>query len=164
MRRRLRQVDTLNRASLGPLPMGQETPQAWEAFLPLYSGTGPSDGLGFCSHHCGVGALESGPRFLPVVAWGGGWLMNTTLSGRHRSPWKTSVVAQSCATLCDHMDCNPPGSYVHGIFQARRPLYIPTEGKSLLCKKWVATSFSRGSSRPRARTCVSYIGRWNLYR
>ena len=41
VRRRLRRVDTLNRASLGPLPTGQETPQAWEAFLPLYSGTGP---------------------------------------------------------------------------------------------------------------------------
>ena len=30
-----------------------------------------------------------------------------------------SEVAQSCLTLCDLMDCNPPGSSVHGIFQAR---------------------------------------------
>ena len=31
------------------------------------------------------------------------------------------VVAQSCATqtVCDPMDCSPPGSSVHGIFQAR---------------------------------------------
>ena len=28
-------------------------------------------------------------------------------------------VAQSCQTLCDPMDCSPPGSSVHGIFQAR---------------------------------------------
>ena len=28
-------------------------------------------------------------------------------------------VAQSCPTLCDPMDCGPPGSSVHGIFQAR---------------------------------------------
>ena len=28
-------------------------------------------------------------------------------------------VAQSCLTLCDPMDCNPPGSSGHGIFQAR---------------------------------------------
>ena len=28
-------------------------------------------------------------------------------------------VAQSCLTLCDSMDCSPPGSSVHGIFQAR---------------------------------------------
>ena len=30
-----------------------------------------------------------------------------------------SEVAQSCLTLCDPMDCSPPGSHVHGIFQAR---------------------------------------------
>ena len=28
-------------------------------------------------------------------------------------------VAQSCLTLCDPMDCSPPGSSAHGIFQAR---------------------------------------------
>ena len=30
-----------------------------------------------------------------------------------------SEVAQSCQTLSDPMDCSPPGSLVHGIFQAR---------------------------------------------
>ena len=30
-----------------------------------------------------------------------------------------SEVAQSCPTLNDPMDCSPPGSSVHGIFQAR---------------------------------------------
>ena len=30
-----------------------------------------------------------------------------------------SEVAQSCPTLRDPMDCSPPGSSVHGIFQAR---------------------------------------------
>ena len=29
------------------------------------------------------------------------------------------LVAQSCLTLCDPMDCSPPVSSVHGIFQAR---------------------------------------------
>ena len=29
------------------------------------------------------------------------------------------LVAQSCLTLCDSMNCSPPGSSVHGIFQAR---------------------------------------------
>ena len=42
-------------------------------------------------------------------------------------------VAQSCSTLCNLMDCTPPGSSVHGIFQG-----------SIL--EWVAISFSRGSS------------------
>ena len=30
-----------------------------------------------------------------------------------------SEVAQSCLTLSDPMDCSLPGSFVHGIFQAR---------------------------------------------
>ena len=30
-----------------------------------------------------------------------------------------SEVAQSCSTLSDPMDCSPPGSSIHGIFQAR---------------------------------------------
>ena len=30
-----------------------------------------------------------------------------------------SEVAQSCPTLHNRMDCGPPGSSVHGIFQAR---------------------------------------------
>ena len=32
-----------------------------------------------------------------------------------------SEVAQSCPTPSDPMDCNPPGSSIHGIFQARVP-------------------------------------------
>ena len=44
-----------------------------------------------------------------------------------------SEVAQSCPTLCDPMDYSPPGSSVHGIFQART-------------LEWVTISFSRGSS------------------
>ena len=54
------------------------------------------------------------------------------------------LVAQSCPTLCDPVDCSPPGSTVHGIFQAR-------------ILEWVAISFSRGSSWPRDRTQVSCI-------
>ena len=59
-------------------------------------------------------------------------------------PLKWSEVAQSCPTLCDPMDCSLPGSFVHGIFQAR-------------VLEWVAISFSRGSSRPRDWTQVSHI-------
>ena len=29
------------------------------------------------------------------------------------------LVTQSCPTLCNAMDCSPPGSSVHGILQAR---------------------------------------------
>ena len=41
---------------------------------------------------------------------------------------KWSEVAHSCPTLCDPMDCSPPGSSVHGILQAR-------------ILEWVANSF-----------------------
>ena len=30
-----------------------------------------------------------------------------------------SEVPQLCPTLCNHMACSPPGSSIHGIFQAR---------------------------------------------
>ena len=43
------------------------------------------------------------------------------------------LVAQSCPSFCDTMDCNPPGSSVHAIFQART-------------LEWVANPFSRDSS------------------
>ena len=36
------------------------------------------------------------------------------------NPWQVEVkVAQLCLTLRNPMDCSPPGSSVHGIFQAR---------------------------------------------
>ena len=54
------------------------------------------------------------------------------------------LVAHSCLTLCDPMDCSPPGSSVHGILQARR-------------LEWVAMPFSRGSSQPRDQTFVFCI-------
>ena len=58
----------------------------------------------------------------------------------------------SCVQLfCDLMDWSPPGSSVHGIFQAR-------------ILEWVAIPFSRGSSQPRDQTSVSCIGRQILYR
>ena len=49
---------------------------------------------------------------------------------------------QLCPILCDPVDYSPPGSSVHGIFQAR-------------ILEWVAMASSRGSSRPRDWTQVS---------
>jgi len=36
------------------------------------------------------------------------------------------LVTQSCPTLCNPMDCSPPGSSVHGILQARILEWVPT--------------------------------------
>ena len=55
-----------------------------------------------------------------------------------------SLAAKSYPTSSDLMDCSPPGSSVHAIFQAR-------------ILEWVAISFSRGSSQPRDQTWVSHI-------
>ena len=54
------------------------------------------------------------------------------------------LVALSCPTHCDPMDCSPPGSSVHGILQAR-------------ILDWVAMPSSRASSQPRDQTKVSHI-------
>ena len=39
-----------------------------------------------------------------------------------------SSVANSCLTFCDPVDCSPPGSSVHGIFQARTLEWILLQG------------------------------------
>ena len=38
------------------------------------------------------------------------------------------LVTQSCPTLCDPIECSPPGSSVHGIFQAKmlKPVSMPS--------------------------------------
>ena len=59
---------------------------------------------------------------------------------------------QSGLTLCNPMNCSLPGSSVHWILQARM-------------LEWVAMPSSRGSSRLRDWTYISYaacIGRWVL--
>ena len=54
------------------------------------------------------------------------------------------LVAQSCLSVCDPMDCSLPGYSVHGILQAR-------------ILEWVVIPFSRVSSQPRNQTRVSCI-------
>ena len=61
---------------------------------------------------------------------------------------KYKVFTQLCLTLCDPMDCSPPGSSVHVILQAR-------------ILESVAIPFSRGSSQLRDQTQVSRtVGRF----
>ena len=55
------------------------------------------------------------------------------------------LVAKLCLTLCDPMDCSPPGSSVHGIPQARKNTGVgchfllqgifPTQGQGSICKQ-----------------------------
>ena len=57
---------------------------------------------------------------------------------------RACTCAQACLTLCNPMDCNPPGSCVHGIFQAR-------------ILEWVGHFLLQGIFPPRDRTHVSCI-------
>ena len=62
-------------------------------------------------------------------------------------PWVVSVPAkslQSYPTLCNPMNCSPPGSSVHGILQAR-------------ILEWVAMPSFRGSSQRRDHTHISCV-------
>ena len=74
--------------------------------------------------------------------------------GNLNTPCVRTKLLQSCPTLCDPLDCSPPGSSVHGILQARTP-------------EWVAISSPKGSFPPRDQTrisSVSFTGRWVVYR
>ena len=56
-----------------------------------------------------------------------------------------SEVAQACPTLSDPMDCNPPGSSIHGIFQARVP-------------EWGAIAFSNYIAQGTQFSVMTYMG------
>ena len=75
----------------------------------------------------------------PTASQSEGALSETLHEGvlpSEEAPEGVYVVTQSCPTLCDLMECGPPGSSVHRILQAR-------------ILEWVAIPFSRGSSEPR---------------
>jgi len=91
------------------------------------------------------------------------WSLRGEVKGSPLSPEKLwsywhliTVCAKSflsCLTLCDPLDCSPPGFSVHGFLQAR-------------ILEWIHMPSSRVSSWPRDQTCVSYvfwIGRWVLH-
>ena len=80
---------------------------------------------GKCWHWCDVGLFR---------------LLSMALKSQAYHPQPISLaqeeeekVAQSCPTLYNTMNCSLPGSFVHGILQAR-------------ILEWVAVSSSRGSS------------------
>ena len=99
------------------------------------SGPGPLSG----SETWGCCTLDSLAPTLILAVW---------LSQGQPHACVCAKLPQSCPALCNPMDCSPPVSSVHGIFQAR-----------------ILEPSSRGSSQPRDQThlsCNSCVGRWIL--
>ena len=92
--------------------------------------------------------MSQSPRQCSILSLGVRGLSSCTISVlllcTEKVPSEKKVKSLSHVRLCDLMDCSPPGSSVHGIFQAR-------------VLEWGAISFSRGSPQPRDRTWVSQI-------
>ena len=80
--------------------------------------------------------------FLP--GWGEILLYKFLLFPNYHLMWSEVLVAQSCPTLCNSMDCSLPGLSVHGILQVR-------------ILEWGAILFSRELSQPRDRIWASRI-------
>ena len=92
-------------------------------------------------------------RFIHLVAWIHGTFLYSFLWLNTNLHIGVCVCAQSPPNLCDPVDCNPPGSSVHGIVPAR-------------ILEWVAISSFRGSSQSSDQnwvSCRSVIGRQILY-
>ena len=136
-----------------------------------------------------------GERFIQGLSWTihrlSKWFLmmaKSFISRFKRLLWWRNVcvclVTQSCLTLCNPMDCSPPGSSVHEVSPSKNPgvgcpaLFqgiFPTQGSNsglLLCRQilchlshmgsprileWVVYYFSRGTFRPRNLTRVSCI-------
>ena len=81
---------------------------------------------------------------VPRIGDTGGQVAADKLAARQTAKSPCVLVAQSCLTLCDPMDCSPQGSSVHGILQAR-------------ILGWLAISSSRGPSPSGDQTQVSCI-------
>ena len=79
------------------------------------------------------------PDFFSILPSSHNWILLPSevspahLTSHHLRPALCVLVSQFCLTLCDPLNCSPPGSSLHGILQAR-------------VLEWVAISFSRGSA------------------
>ena len=65
--------------------------------------------------------LQECPRTVARFAWKGPMGSHFLPPSLHLPSTSSSLclIAQLCSSLCDPLDCSPPGSSVHGILQAR---------------------------------------------
>ena len=75
--------------------------------------------------------------------------LTITWDFKRKKPWVLSacVLTQLYMTLCNPVDCSPPGSSVHEIFQARILVWVAiSSSEDQICLSW-----------------ISCMGRWILY-
>ena len=121
--------------------MLQQTKQILHPLGAHQSSMSPASPPMWCSPMGGNSELKSCSRSVHIILGNDGRYCNFYLN-----IWKN---AQTCLTLCDPMDCNPPASSVHGISLAR----------ILEC---VAISLSRIFLTQGSNPCVLHC-RWILY-
>ena len=117
-------------AHQAPLSMGFSRQEYWSGLsCPLSSNQGWNSHL-FCFLHWQECSLPLAPPGKPQV----------DLAAKS---------LQSCLTLCDPMDCSPPGSSVHGILRTR------------ILEWWVASSLLQGIFPTQgSKTCFLYLLHW----
>ena len=91
-----------------------------------------------------INTVSENPSLVPRLCQVNAYIHKHATNYRERLCAVLCLVTQSCPTLCDPMDCSPPGSSVHGILYAK-------------ILEWVVMPSSRGSSQLRDRTQVSHI-------
>ena len=138
------------------LPCPSPSPRAWSNSCPLRQWCHPTISPSVIPFSCLQSFPASGSFLKSQLFASGGQSIGASASasvGYYCSAkgltYNVLVLTQLYLTLCDPMDCSPPDSSVHRIFQAR-------------ILEWVAISYSRGSSQPRDRThvfCVFCISR-----
>ena len=149
-------------AHQAPLSMGFSRQEYWVAMPSFRRSSRPRDrthvssvsciGRWVLYHLCNLGNLVHGSfteMFAIAIR-----IHKSCLWTERLNRWNVCCAKsfQSCLTPCDLMGCSPPGFSAHGILQA-----------GIL--EWVVVSSSRGSSRHRDQTRISYIfciGRWVL--
>ena len=110
----------------------------------LWNGPSCLEMLQKCSDVILMGSSFIGSCYmLPPLAWTNRFILGPKLLTHFAVPC-CCTRAQSCPSLCDPIDCSPPGSSIHGILQTR-------------VLEWVAMPSSRGSSQLRDGTCISCI-------
>ena len=70
------------------------------------------------------------------------WISGWHFQGKVYAAAAAAKSLQSCPTLCDPMDCSPPGSSVHGLVQERVLQWVAIERFIILCNLDILSSNS----------------------